>query len=198
MDEPITLEYKDDTTRSLSSAVFKAYGDKRISVSQILSQQSDKSKGVQELSPENQERPITPPIKTSPPTSLSSPFPMQFRSHSFNASLPSQRHKLKKETSSPDLDARVRRRVDSSVSKGTIESSFASSAMQTSPNGGSRRAEKPPPCPGARRAVPLEKGTRRPLWRNKSSIRSTSIVDNDEDDDYSSTGGDSTEEELIG
>lgn len=200
LDEPLTLEYKDVTTQALSTALCKARGVKRISGSrsQTLSQQSDKSKGVQELSPENQERPMSPPMKTSPSTSLSSPFPMQFRSKSFNASLPSQRHGWKKENSSPDLDAKIGKRVDSPVTKGTIEFSLASSPMQSSPNGRSRRTERPPPCPGARRAVPVEEGTRRRLWRNKTSIRSTSIVDNDEDDDDSSTGEDSTEEELIG
>jgi hypothetical protein len=194
LDEPRTFEYQDATTRA------KAHGDKRVvplagSKSQTLPLLPQTDKYEVDLSPERQERTL--PIKTSPSTSLSSPFPIQFRSNSFNGSLPSRRHGLKKENSAPDLvpdkQQEVGAGVESSATKGTIES--PSSPKWSSLNGRSRRAERPPPCPGARRVVPVEKGPRRRSWRNKSSIRRTSIVDDfDDDDDDDSC---STEEELI-
>ena len=137
---------------------------------------SSKSKENNVKSPERttEKRPTTPEQKKSPSTSLSSPFPMQFRSKSFNGPLPSRGTQLPRKMSSPDLSPE-KQMMDSQSSKVPTK------------NRGTKQhsAQRPPPCPpgASRRVVIPEPRTRRRPWRSKQAIRSTSIVDDDDDDD---------------
>lgn len=197
LDEPVTVDYPTTTTAATVPDVNNRRADKYSVPDDARAKPSMQLKEMSATTPERRkqvdhhQRPTTPENKTSPSASLSSPFPIQFRSKSFNGALPSaaSRSGLRpRKMSSPDLSP--------SKSKGTVDVAAPTqkanimASPKSRPKQQQRIAERPPPCPpgSGRRVVPAEQHAkpRGRSWgrrRSKNSIRSTSIVDDADDDD---------------
>lgn len=126
---------------------------------------------------------LTPPspvrVDMSPSRSLTSPFPMQFRSRNSKATAP------------PTLEKVTEQVMEETSPEENRETIDASPASLASPPGQSRKKfnkdDRPPPFPGRVVVAPLdphEQRRKRVLgrWRNRTQLRNTPIMDNDEDD----------------
>jgi hypothetical protein len=192
LDEPYTVDYPTTITKKENSVnkndVRRIDKGRQHGSSRSTKQKEKTAPNVSTCtSPERRPRPTTPEAKKSP-SSLSSPFPMQFRSKSFNGTLPTTMTKdarLPPRVSSPDLSP-----TKTATRKGTIHDYNPVTAGTKSPKSirKQQRAERPPPVPpgASRRVAPPNTESRRSRrrgWRSKNSIRSTSIVDDDDDDE---------------
>jgi len=211
LDEPHTLDYPTTTTDvtppqtdqyavtdNVRCDVRKVFARSKSKSAPLSQQQALECSSAAKENPTatSPERSSPPETKTSPQTSLSSPFPMQFRSKSFNGILPARNGGLPRKLSSPDLSPEMPFR-----NKGTIDSPpLIVSKVLTSPKsnrGAKQYAQRPPPCPPglARRVAPPEHKKSRQSWRSKNAIRSTSIVDDFEEEDCFSDDEDVIEHE---
>ena len=204
LDEPFTVDYPTTTKKENSNNTNDAANNdargidkgKRDGSSSRSTKQKEKTIANVNTctSPERRPRPTIPEANQSP-SSLSSPFPMQFRSKSFNGTLPSTMNaRLPRKMSSPDLSP-----AKTSTGRGAIHDSnqITTSGMKPLVRKQQQRTERPPPVPpgASRRVAPpsnTEPRRRRRGWRSKNSIRSTSIVD-DEDEDCLSDDEDEIE-----
>lgn len=106
--------------------------------------------------------------KMSPSRSLTSPFPMQFRSRTTS------------KTTAPKEEPKEE-------SRGTIDVPLSPTLIFSISNRRKKSYDRPPPCPG--RVVlaesPHEQRRKRVLgrWRNRSQIRSTPMLSDDESED---------------
>ena len=182
-DEPF---HENGKARGSNAAVPSLYKKEGHSKKRDASDATSPDRIEQRLSTPNRGSSPTGEMKASPSTSLSSPFPMQFRSKSFNGALPSRASRnggLLRKLSSPDLSPQDK-------NKETIDSIPSSKLISSPKSKRTQRAERPPPCPpgSSRRVAPVQMNrTRRRSWRSKNSIRSTSIVDGVEEEEESMT-----------
>jgi hypothetical protein len=144
--------------------------------------------------------PQSPVTRVSPSRSLTSPFPMQFRSRNAAAS-------PKREPAEPDVSTSVEKPFTAHpkpvtaaslyvtmTDMETIDTPSASPALSSSSTARKKQLfkdDRPPPCPGrATSTTPTarsseDKRQKRILgrWRNRSQIRSTPMMDKDDDTD---------------
>jgi hypothetical protein len=136
--------------------------------------------------------------------SLTSPFPMQFRART---------KKTKGSKGSSDVATSVPKfsmqdQVDETIkSKGTIDDVVMTTTVPSSPTTAAKKKltvattsnNRPPPCPGRTAVIPSPHEERRKRlvgrWRNRTQLRSNSMMDKDDDDDDDDLSGDENNQE---
>jgi hypothetical protein len=189
-----TLAHADDDSSVQMADAINLYRSRSLSAS-----------SQRELQENGNPQDVSPPkwAQATYDRSLPSPFPMQFRSKSFNATYPvpprtaSSSHLYRRHSS----DA-----LNRDFAKATIEQQ-QSVEIPFSPRRSSPRflkTDRPPPVPGARRTPPMklngssESKPKRRMgrWRAKIKARNTSIISINDEDDEDDTSSDE-EDELI-